>query len=147
MLPLRQLGMLYAFTGARDSAVAALEGAVRLDSTAFGGRSNLMFAYALAGRWADVAKQQALVDRDGGGNSRNYHAVIAHLVYGELDAVMTALERGGVERDQLTSAMSIPCDPLLDPLKSNPRFALLMQRIGARACPATVKWPIAAHTR
>jgi eukaryotic-like serine/threonine-protein kinase len=146
MLPRRQLGLLFALNGMPDSAVAALEAAVKLDSAAFGGRSNLVFAYALAGRWNDVARQQALVDRDGG-NSRNYHALIAHLVYGEFDAAMTAVVRGVDEHDELMGAMSIPCDPLLDPLKANPRFAPLMERIGARACPATVKWPIAAPRR
>ncbi len=143
-LPFRQLGYLYAFTGMRDSAIAALETAVKLDSAAFGGRSALVFAYALAGRWKDVARQRALAERDGGGGARNYHAVIAHLVYGENDAAMTALERAAAEHDQLLAAMSLPCDALFDPLKPNPRFALLMQRIGARSCPATVKWPIVA---
>lgn len=147
VLAFRQLGFLYAFSGNRDSAVAALETAVKLDSTAFGGRSNVVFGYALAGRWDDVARQQALVDRYGGGNSRNYHAVIAHLVYGEFDAALTALDRGVAERDQLLAAMSLPCDALFDPLKANPRFEVLMQRIGARTCPATVKWPIAVHRR
>jgi serine/threonine-protein kinase len=147
MLPRRQLGMLYAFTGKTDSAVAAFEEAIKLDSASFGGRSNLVFAYAIAGRWRDVARQQALVDRDDGGNSHNYHAVIAHLVYGEYDAAMTALERGVAERDQLLAAMSMPCDPLLDPLKTNPLFATLMQRIGARACPASGTWPIRPHSR
>jgi tetratricopeptide (TPR) repeat protein len=141
MLPTKQLGMSYAFKGLKDSAVAAFEAAFKLDSSAFGGRSNLVFAYALVGRWDDVARQQAIVERRRDPSSRNYHAVIAHLVYGEYDAAMIALERGVAERDQQLAAVSMPCDPLFDPLKANPRFAALMQRIGARACPATVNWP------
>jgi serine/threonine-protein kinase len=141
MLPTKQLGMLYAFKGLKDSAVATLEAAFTLDSSAFGGRSNLVFGYALVGRWDDVARQRTLLAREATGSSRNYHAVITHLVYGEYDSAMTSLERGVAERDQLMAAMSVPCDPLFDPLKSNPRFAVLMQRIGARACPATVNWP------
>jgi hypothetical protein len=73
--------------------------------------------------------------------TRSWADGMTHLVYGEYDAAMTSLERGVAERGQLMAAMSVPCDPLFDPLKSNPRFAVLMQRIGARACPATVNWP------
>ncbi|MEP7325992.1 MAG: protein kinase [Gemmatimonadota bacterium] len=142
ILMLQALGFYFAFHGMPDSAVAAFETAFRLNPAIFNGRSNLVFGYAAAGRWNDAAQQRALVDREAGGNSPNYHRMIGDLAFGEYDAAMTALERAIAAREPLLGLSSIPCDPLYDPLKSDPRFATLMQRIGARACPARGKWPI-----
>jgi hypothetical protein len=64
------------------------------------------------------------------------------LAFGETDAAMTALERGVAAREPLLGIVSLACDPLFDPLKSNPRFSPLVQRLGARVCPATGTWPI-----
>jgi hypothetical protein len=68
--------------------------------------------------------------------------MVVDLAYGEYDAAMAALERGVAAREALLGIVSIPCDPLFDPLKANPRFAALMQRLGTRACPATGTWPV-----
>ena len=139
------LGFAYAFSGLPDSAVAAFETAVKLNPKLFGGRSNLVFGYAVAGRWTDVARQRALIEEEGSGNSPNYYQMIVDLSYGKYDAAMTALERGIANREPLYGVFSIPCDPLYDPLKSNPRFAALMQRLGARVCPPTGKWPVTSR--
>jgi hypothetical protein len=55
---------------------------------------------------------------------------------------MTSLERGVAAREQYLGVISIPCDPLFDPLKSNARFDALMRRIGARACRPNIPWPV-----
>ena len=141
------LGFMFAFNGMRDSAVRAFETAFRLDSTVWGGRSNLVFGYAVAGRWTDATRQRTLLAREPGGTSPNYRRMILGLAYGDFGGAMTALERGVGAREPLFGTFSIPCDPLFDPLKSNPRFSVVMQRLGARACPATGKWPIATSPR
>ncbi len=71
--------------------------------------------------------------------------MIVDLALGEYDAAMTVLERGVATREALLGILSIPGDPHFDPLKSDLRFAALMQRLGARACPAMGKWPIATR--
>ena len=147
VLMLQGLGFSFAFNGMPDSAVAAFETAFRLNPAILGGRSNLVFGYAAAGRWNDAARQRALLQREAGGNSPNYHRMIGDLGFGEYDAAMTALERGVAAREALLGIMSVPCDPLFDPLKPDPRFAALMQRLGARACPATGRWPIEPPSR
>jgi len=139
-LPYRALGYEFAFAGMPDSAVAAFEAGMRLDSVAFGGRSSLLFGYAAAGRWSDVDRQRAQLERETW--EPNYSRMVADLVEGDTAAAMTALERGVAAREQYLGIISMPCDPLLDPLKPSPRFAALMQRIGARACPSTQPWPI-----
>ena len=138
----QSLGFYYAFNHLPDSAVTAFETAFKLNPTLFGARSNLVFGYAAAGRWADADRQRALMTREKTGNSPNEQQMIVHLAYGEREAAMDALERSVAAREPLIAIMSIPCDPLLDPLKGSPRFASLMRRLGARACPASGTWPI-----
>jgi serine/threonine-protein kinase len=143
----QSLGFLFAFANMPDSAVHTLETTFALDSTVFGRRSNLVFAYAVAGRWKEASRQRALLAHEVGVNSPNYYRMIASLSFGEYDAAMGALERGVADREPLFGIPSIPCDPLFDPLKSDRRFGVLMQRLGARACPASGKWPIAPPPR
>jgi hypothetical protein len=111
----------------------------------FGGRSNLVIGYAAAGRWKDALRQRALLEHEINANSPNYQPMLAHLALGEYDAAMTSLERGVAAHEPLLGLLSIPCDPLFDPLQSNPRFAAVLKRIGGKACPVTTKWPIPAR--
>ena len=143
----RALGFYYAFHAQPDSAVASFERAVKLNPTLFGGRSNLVFGYAAAGRWPDALRQRVLIERETGDNSPNFSRMVVDLAFGENDAAMTALEQGVERREPLFGLVSIPCDELFDPLKSNARFAVLLNRLGVRACPAGGTWPIARrHT-
>jgi serine/threonine-protein kinase len=141
-LAFRTLGFLRVFTGAPDSAVKAFEAGYGVDSADFGGRSLLVFGYAAAGRWPDAIRQRALMERESGGNSPSYRRMIADLAFSDFASAMTALERGVANREPLFSNISIPCDPILDPLKSDPRFNMLMRRLGTSACPATGAWRI-----
>jgi serine/threonine-protein kinase len=142
VLPYKLGAMILAFAGMPDSAVAAAATGVALDSANFGGRTSLLFAYAAAGRWQDVRRERAAIDRDAGQRERNYTQLVEHLVSGEYQEAMTSLERGVEAREQYLGIISIPCDPLFDPLKRDPRFDALLHRIGAIACPARLKWPI-----
>jgi eukaryotic-like serine/threonine-protein kinase len=140
------LGNAYAFAGRPDSAVQQFESAFRIDSTAFASRSYLIFGYAAAGRWSDAERHRALLDRQRGSGSVNFEQMVAHVAFGEYDSAMTSLERSVAAREPMLWPFSIACDPLFDPLKSNPRFAAVMKRLGARACSPTAKWPIAKRT-
>jgi hypothetical protein len=133
--------------GMSDSALIEFQKAYKLSPTFWNGRSNLVFGYAVVGRWTDAARERALLERDPDGNSPHYTRMIADLAFGDYDAAMTALEQGVAAREALFGVASLPCDPLFDPLKSNPRFAALMQRLAMHTCPVTAKWPIAARPR
>ena len=135
-------GFLYAFNSMPDSAVAELETAFKLDSMSWGARSNLVFGYAAAGRWQDAARQRDIAAHEAGGNSPHWSQLMSTLSFGDYRAAMTALERGVANKEPLFGIISIPCDPLFNPLKSDPRFLSLMRRLEARACPPSVKWPI-----
>jgi len=147
VLPHQGIAFMFAFNNMPDSAVREFETAFALDSTVFGSRSNLVFGYAAAGRWKDADRQRALLEHDHGGNSPDWHRMIVDLAYGDGNGAMTALERGVAEREPLFGIPSIPCDPIFDPLKSNPRFEQLMRRLEVRTCAATTKWPIAKPPR
>jgi hypothetical protein len=71
--------------------------------------------------------------------------MLADLAVGEYASAMTELDRAVSAGEPLLQIISIPCDPLFDPLKRDPRFDLLMQRIGAKACPPTGAWPVKLH--
>jgi tetratricopeptide (TPR) repeat protein len=139
-LPLRQLGFFNVFAGKPERAVAFFAKAFALNPRTFGGRSNLVFGYAAAGDRREALRQRALLQRELGGNSRNYQDLLAHLAFGEFDMAMGALERGVANREPLFSNLSLPCDALFDPLKRNPRFVALMRQIGAVACPPRGAW-------
>jgi serine/threonine-protein kinase len=140
-------GFQWAFAGVPDSALAEFQTAFRLDSTAWGGRSNLVFGYALTGRWAEASRQRALLDHEPPGTSPNWPRMVAALAFGQYDAAMTALERGVAAREPYFAVFSIPCDPIFDPLKADPRFQRLMDRLEAQACPSRYKWPIGSPPR
>ena len=136
------LGFVLAFDHKPDSAVHQFEAAFAQDSTAFAGRAGLVFGYSAAGRWRDAYRQRALLARGVRENSPDYYAMIAQLALGEYDAAVISLERGLAAREPLFGLLSIPCDPMLDPLQARPRFVAIVRGIGGRACPVTTKWPI-----
>jgi eukaryotic-like serine/threonine-protein kinase len=139
------LGFIYAYSHVPDSAVAEFENAFRLDSLGFGGRANLVFGYAVAGRWRDADRERAIIERAPAGNSPNYTRMVVHLAYGEYEAAMTDMERGVAEHETQFGVPSLACDALFDPLKSQTRFQALMRRLGLRVCPVTGDWPIGAR--
>ena len=138
----RGLGYLLGFAGQPDSALAHLQRAHQIDSMNFGGRSNLIFGYALAGRWRDAERERANLQRSAHEQSVNYELMTSNLAFGDYDKAMADLERSVDASEPLLWINSLPCDPTLDPLKSNPRFDRVMQRIGAKTCPPRYKWPI-----
>ena len=140
-------GFQWAFAGVPDSALAEFQTAFRLDSMAWGARGNLVFGYALTGRWSEAARQRALLEREPAGVSPNWPRMVAALAFGEYDTAMTALERGVAAHEPYFGVYSIPCDPLFDPLKSNARYQRIMERLEARPCPSRYKWPIGPPPR
>jgi eukaryotic-like serine/threonine-protein kinase len=140
----QQLSLIYAFAGRPDSAVLAVEKSLALDSTTYGGRIYAVFGYAAAGRWKDARAQRLLLERERGGNSPNYQRVFIDISFGQLDSAMLELERAVTGREPLVQFDNVSCDPVFDPLKRNPRFGALMNRIGASICPASGRWPIAS---
>ena len=138
---LENAGEAYIFLGRPDSALGFLKRAFAAGGVTYGGRGALVTGYAALGQWAELDRQRELARHDPPINSPLTAKAFDQVLMGNLDTAMTALERGAIEREPTLASISIACEPLLDPLKANPRFGSLMQKLGARACPAVERWP------
>lgn len=141
VVALENLAVAYAFAGQPDSTVAVARRVVSLGATNFGGRAYLMFAFAAAGHWGEADEQRRLLAAEAG-NSPEFNRAFTNLVYGQREAAVTALERAFRNREPLIAINFIACDPMWDPLKSDPRFTQLLTSRGAVVCPALAAWPI-----
>ena len=94
-----------------------------------GSSSSPGYAYARAGRKAEALKAleelKALFARKRVGAA---HIATIYAGLGELRMALDWLEKGYTERDQLMILLKV--NPRFDPLRSEPRFADLLRRIG-----------------
>lgn len=57
-----------------------------------------------------------------------YHAAMAHVGLGEIDAAFAALERATVDADPALAAVAV--EPRVAPLRTDPRYARLVELLG-----------------
>ncbi len=138
----QNLGLAEVFLGHPDSAVTALEKSVQIDPTLYGGRIYLIFGYAAAGRWKDAEAARAQLAKESGSNSPNFQRGYVNLAFGKFDDAANDFARSLAEFEPLVLTNDLPCDPVFDPLKSNPRFTKAVTAIWPNMCPAASKWPI-----
>jgi len=109
-----------------DAAIRLLEG---FEPRAPSGLPNLGRAYALAGRTddarAEIAKLQAL-GAEGLGVGFSIAMIIATL--GEREPALAALEAGLTDHSQQMGWIN--ADPVFDPLRTEPRFKAVVDRLG-----------------
>jgi eukaryotic-like serine/threonine-protein kinase len=136
------LGEADVFSGRGAEAVRAEETSVRLDPEEPGVRGFLIFAYAAAGDWDKAKKLRAGINSKSGGRSSEPDIFRADLVFGNTAEAMTYLERAFAQRSYTNLSSSPGCDPMLDILKTEPRYVALMRSAGIRICPPRTRWPI-----
>jgi serine/threonine protein kinase/tetratricopeptide (TPR) repeat protein len=123
------LGQAYSQQGKYAAAIAALEQASRLD----GGRSEtkaaLGHAYAVAGR----AEEAQMIIKDFQGRSKpessNYHIATIYAGLGDRAMALAQLEESYQRHDAMLMLRG-KLDPKLDPLRNDPAFTSLLQRMG-----------------
>ena len=128
------LGMIHLALNRPDSALRAFEAARRL-GTGLDVRPYVIASYRALGqpRTAERAfneLRRAYHER----GVRPYDMAVGAMSAGDRPAALDALERAVRERDMFVTEYSLPCEPLLDPLKSEPRFVKLLARAGMRRC-------------
>ncbi|HXM68201.1 MAG TPA: tetratricopeptide repeat protein [Candidatus Acidoferrum sp.] len=122
-----QLAQAYLQKHMYDEAVAELKRAVELSAGSPTCIANLARAYALSGKRTDAVK--LLSDLKNGshpGHSNASEIAVIYASLGDTDQAMTWLEKGYEERFN----PGVLLRPGFDPLRSDPRFKNLVQRIG-----------------
>ncbi len=124
-----QLGRTYLRTSAFTDAIGEFQRAEALSPGMPRYASALAYAYARAGRTAEAL--QTLVELEqtsGGSNSYWYDLAIIQSGLGQGDDAFGSLEKALAHRE--CRLVRIRVEPWFDPLRTDPRFADLLRRIG-----------------
>ncbi|HJR06402.1 MAG TPA: tetratricopeptide repeat protein [Pyrinomonadaceae bacterium] len=125
------LGVAYAQQNKLDEAIEAFRQAHTHSGGGVTFKAHLGYALALAGE-RDAAEQiikelRALPQER---YVSSYYFAMIHLGLGETDQAFACLERAYAERSGFLAFIKV--EPMLDPLRSDPRFADLERRVGNR---------------
>jgi serine/threonine-protein kinase len=123
------LGDVHAQQGRYPEAIQSLEESIRLGGTSVNHLAILAHVHGLAGR-TDEARSLLLEiqARAAAGQASPIWVALAHLGLGEHDAALEWLERAYGERDG--SLILVAASPEFDPLRKDPRFRSLLERMG-----------------
>ena len=120
------LGRAYIQKGLASQAVAELE-KVALSAGSY--KTVLGQAYAAAGRKAEARRILAeMRSASGESQTSGYETAILQVVLGEKEAAFVTLQRGIDLRQG--GLVNLKVEPRLDPLRSDPRFQILLLRVG-----------------
>lgn len=123
------LGNQLVQTGAFEEAVKEYEQAIRLSGRAAIAVAGLARAHAAAGRAAEAANLVAELDEVG--RLRfvpQYDIVAVYAAGGNHDAAIQRVERALEAREHELVFLAV--DPVMDPIRGDPRFAALAARVG-----------------
>jgi serine/threonine-protein kinase len=128
------LGLIQLAQRQPDSAAASLLRARSL-GTGFDVRSYLSVAYR-AQRKSSVADSiYSEVHRDYRlGRATPYDMAVAAVSAGDRTTAIAAVERIVEQRDMLVTELTLPCDPLFDPLRTDARFGRMLASAGMKPC-------------
>ncbi len=122
------LGQVYQEKGLNEQAVAEFQKALQLDVNQYL-LAGLGYAYATSGKRDEAMKVlEQLKDLSKQRYASSYGVAIIHLGLGEKDAVFESLEKAYQERSEGLSSLMV--EPRWDSLRTDPRFADLLKRIG-----------------
>ncbi|NIM50678.1 MAG: protein kinase [Gemmatimonadales bacterium] len=124
----RVLGLILMQQGKHDEAEASLREAISASGDATYATAALAYLHALRG---DRKNAQGLLDELHAHQNERYVSPVAftiiHVGLGETDRALESLERAHEERRGWLAYLNV--EPLLDPIRSEPRFAELLRRM------------------
>lgn len=119
---LRTLGLTYAARGMTDSAIASIRKAIELAPERPEFVADLAYVQALAGRTGEArANLRASKERP----LEGFNIARAHVALGEADSAFAWFERSNWRWPHRAAL----ADPALDPVRSDPRYAPMVERI------------------
>jgi TolB-like protein/predicted Ser/Thr protein kinase len=122
-----RLGWAYDQKGLYDKAIVEYQSAINVAHIA-GANGALGHAYARAGRRGEALAVLAALQRDAGRRFvDDYDIALIHVGLGDVARAFEALDRAFETRSNLIIYAKV--DPLLDPLRSDPRFAAFLKRM------------------
>jgi serine/threonine-protein kinase len=139
------VGLAEAFEGQPHSAVRTLTRGLRLHPDDARLASALVFAYAADRDWEDAARLRSHLHAPSTKRSGWADAEIADLVLGDREPLVRVLTSRTGQLHLAETGGLLGCNPLLDPLSSDPRFRAAMHELGVPACPLVAPWPIEAR--
>ncbi|MEP7148487.1 MAG: tetratricopeptide repeat protein [Acidobacteriota bacterium] len=121
------LGRSYEQQGKFDDAIAEFQRALQIEKNVPENAAMLAHAYASSGKKGEAEKilQQL---KSSGTYVPPYNIAIIYAGLGDTDRAFASLERAYSDRSFYTTWLK--CDPQLDSLRSDPRFADLVRRVG-----------------
>jgi tetratricopeptide (TPR) repeat protein len=123
------LGLAYMYKGSYEPAILALQKSIPLSGDSPDEAAALAHAYALSGNRTEARKileelkQQAKRRYTSPGTLADLYGLL-----GDKDQAFSLLEKAYDERDNMVVLLKV--DPYFDPLRSDPRFATLLRRVG-----------------
>jgi serine/threonine-protein kinase len=126
-------GLIQLAQGRADSALRSFETARGMAIGFTDIRAYLSVAHRRLGRVREADAEYGALRRDyAAGRTSPWDLAVAAAGAGDSATALAAVERMVERRDLLASELSPPCDPLFDPLRSNPRFERLLASAGMR---------------
>jgi TolB-like protein/Flp pilus assembly protein TadD len=126
-------GAIQLAQGRADSALRSFETARGMGIGFTDIRAYLSVAHRTLGRVREADAEYGALRRDyAAGRTSPWGLAVAAAGAGDSATALAAVERMMERRDLLASELSLPCDPLFDPLRSNPRFERLLASAGMR---------------
>jgi TolB-like protein/DNA-binding winged helix-turn-helix (wHTH) protein/tetratricopeptide (TPR) repeat protein len=123
------LGRVYAQLGKNSAALAESERAGPSDSIVR--VTEMAYAFARAGKTVQArALVRDLQERSKRGYVPAYDLAVIHLALGENETALQWLQKAYDEHDWALIVLAV--EPRLDPLRSDPRFQVLMRKVGLR---------------
>jgi serine/threonine-protein kinase len=129
-LPHWTIGLCYSVQGKNADAIREMETAARLDPGLALLQAEIAYAYGMDGQ-KDRARAilAKLVERAATEKKGYFRIAVAQMGVGDYDAALTALEHAVDQRDIGLSQFSMVMDSKWDPLRSNPRFTRILERM------------------
>jgi TolB-like protein/Flp pilus assembly protein TadD len=125
------LGLALCQQGDFDHGLEEIEKAIELDPNNFMFKTDLCYAYAVAGRTEDARGVQATVEADlvrGGPHVPPVALAGIHSSLGETDKAFGRLEQAFSERSPYLCSLAV--EKWFDPIRSDPRFGAMVARLG-----------------